>query len=85
VKLGTDRVYQERMAFMSLFGKHTRDLAHLKLVGLSLFRLKARENSRVPEQLCSWHEGNDGTVIGYEASWAGIFPHPAKWGLPDSN
>jgi hypothetical protein len=62
---------------MSIFVKQTRDLAHLDLVGLSLFRLivKARENSRVSEQVYSWHEGNDGTAIGYEASWAGIFPH----------
>jgi hypothetical protein len=65
---------------MSLFLKHTRDLAHLYLVGSSLFRpiVKRRESSLVPAQVSSWQDGNDGTAIGYEASWAGIFPHPVK-------
>jgi hypothetical protein len=65
---------------MSLFLKHTMDLAHLYLVGSSLFRpiVKRRESSLVPEQVSSWQDGNDGTAIGYEASWAGIFPHPVK-------
>ena len=65
---------------MSLLAKRTNDLAQLDLVGRSLFRLimKARENSRARKQASSWHEGYDGTVIGYEASWAGIFPRPVK-------
>jgi hypothetical protein len=70
---------------MSIFVKPTRDIDLLNRVGRSLFRLivKAREDSLVLEQAYSsrknsWHEGNDETAIGYEASWEGIFPHPEK-------
>jgi hypothetical protein len=75
-----ERDAQERMASMSLFAKHRWDFGHLYVVGLSLFRpaAKLQGNSMVPEQVPSWQDGNDGTAIGYEASWAGIFPHPVK-------
>jgi hypothetical protein len=65
---------------MSLLAKHTDDLAHVDRGGWSLFRLlmKRRENARALEQISSWHEEDDGTVIGYEASWAAIFPRPVK-------
>jgi hypothetical protein len=50
-----------------------------------VFRLivKARENSRLLEPVYLsgknfWHEGNDETAIGYEASWEGIFPRSEK-------
>jgi len=70
---------------MSMFEKYTRDIDLLNRVGLSVFRLivKARENSRVLEPVYLsgknfWHEGNDETAIGYEASWEGIFPRSEK-------
>jgi len=83
-KGATPDVLSERVDTMSLFVKHTQDIAYLDLVGRSLFRLivKVREHPSVPEQLYSWHEGNDGTAIGYEASWAGIFPHPVNRAFP---
>jgi hypothetical protein len=81
IRKGTARTCcSERVDTMSLFVKHARDIAYMDLVGRSLFRLfvKAPENLRAPGKVYSWHEGNDGTAIGYEASWAGIFPHPGK-------
>ncbi len=65
---------------MSLLAKDTRDLVHLNFVGHSLFQLikKVREYPGVPEQVPTWQEGYDGIEIGYEASWAGIFPPPVK-------
>jgi hypothetical protein len=76
---------QERIASMSIFIKPTTDFDLLNRVGLSLFRLivKAWENSTVlePAYLSRnnfWHEGNDETAIGYEASWEGIFPRSEK-------
>lgn len=70
---------------MSMVVKHAEDPDFLNRVGLFLFRIimKARGNSRFLEQVYlsrknSWHEVNDDTAIGYEASWEGIFPHPEK-------
>jgi hypothetical protein len=85
VKSGTGRACPERIAYMSMFVKYARDLHLLNRVGLSLFRLivKARENLGVLEPVYlsrknCWHEGNDETAIGYEASWEGIFPRSEK-------
>jgi len=60
---------------MTHFVKHTADLAHLYLVILALFGRNAKNETKEPRDF-SWREEGDGTAIGYEASWAGIFPHP---------
>jgi len=64
---------------MSLFAKQPIDLAHAYHVGRSFFRQTVNSplSSIVPEQAWSWYEENEGAV-GYEASWAGIFPEPTK-------
>jgi len=61
---------------------HARDLVRFGLLGTVLFRLfgkaRKRQERAFPAGGNAWHEGNDETAIGFEASWAGIFPRPGK-------
>lgn len=68
-------------ASMLIFLDHARDLIRLNLLGTALLRLFGRGGKRasVLDRVFSsgkntWYEGSDGTAIGVEASWAGVFP-----------
>lgn len=66
---------------MTIHMRHSRELALLNLVGLSLYRLIVKARilmNRTHRAAVSWEnisqEWNDETAIGYEAGWAGIKP-----------
>lgn len=60
---------------------YAQDVARMNLLRDSLLRQigKGRKISAALERGLSsgknaWHEGSDETAIGFEASWAGVFP-----------
>ncbi len=61
---------------MSILVKVIPEIALRNTAFLALI-LKLISRSRQEQAYC-WNEGSDKSVVGYEASWAGIFPRSMK-------